>query len=128
MATVFAMSIKQHLVIEKNVLQHIKEHHCGEMGDKSYFTEKPIKTIRNGMKKCSEWYGTRERKKVLCVTHMDSTIGYDPRSKKWCDTLLLVVVLARTKHRIITAYPIPKIHQFYGKLQLDSLRKGTTNK
>jgi hypothetical protein len=129
MITVFAPSIQEHLLLEKDAVQHIKEHHSGEMGDKSFFTGKPIKTILNGMKKSNEWYQTREQNRVLCVTHMDATIGYNPRLKKWCDTLLIVVELKRREKRIITAYPVLRITKFYGKLQIpSSLKEDEENK
>jgi len=128
MIAVFAPSIQEHLLLEENAVRHIKQHHCGEMGDKSYFTGKPIKTILKCMKKSNEWYETRERDRVLCVSHMESNIGYNPRLRKWCDTLVMVVAQNSTVKRIITAYPVSRITKFFRKLKIHSSLEDDENK
>lgn len=103
---IFAESMQEELVLFPRDLFHIEENHLGWKHPKSYFIQDPVYTIaRAATSKHAEFVMKRDRK-ILGLFHFKHYIGYDPRARRWCDKLLVVIVHTKYWKRIITAYPV----------------------
>ena len=112
----FAESIQEQLLLFPNHLKHIEENHLGLMGDKSFFIKDPVSIIMKAtLKSDAKFVSTKHKKRMLGMVQLEDYIGYDPRRRRWCNKLLLIIVSSKKTKKIITAYPVCRFQSLPGK-------------